>query len=341
MSTARRALALFLAFWLAGCSPALQPRGAAVGEPRLVQGAMIASDGATLPMRRWLPRDGEPRALIVALHGFNDYSNAFAAAGGWWAERGVATYAYDQRGFGQAGERGIWAGQETMVADMLDAVAAVRARHPGLPVYLLGESMGGAVLLTALAGRESLPDGVRGAILSAPAVWSRETMPFYQRWALGAVGLTMPGLTLRPPKGLKIRASDNIPMLRALGRDPLVIKGTRVDAMRGLTDLMDRAMAATDDLRVPALVMYGENEQLIPPDPVKRALGRLPETGPRVALYPQGWHLLLRDLQAETVWADVLAWIEDPAGPLPSGMDRNAKLAALRGQAVPSVAEGR
>jgi len=339
---ARTLTALLAALCIAACSPTLQPKGPSIAAPALTERALVAADGAELPLRRWLPQAGEPRAVLLALHGFNDYSNAFAAAASWWAERGVATYAYDQRGFGHAGRRGIWPGTETLVADMLDGVAAVRARHPGTPVYLLGESMGGAVLLAALAGRD-LPEGVRGAVLAAPAVWSRETMPFYQRWALGVASWTVPWLALTPPRGIarKIRASDNIEMLRALGRDPLVIKETRVDAVRGLTNLMDRAMDSAADLRVPALVLYGAHEQLIPPVPVARALSKLPRSGPRAAVYPDGWHMLLRDLQAPVVWADVLAWIDDPAAPLPSGADRSEPVIALRGTAGPSVAEGR
>lgn len=318
---------------LAACAPTLQPMGPRQAAPAITDTAFATADGLSLPLRRWLP-DGRPRAVILALHGFNDYSNAFDAAGRWWAARGVATYAYDQRGFGAAGVRGIWPGTDTLAADLLDAAAAVKARHPDTPVFLLGESMGGAVVLTALAGRD-LPPGVAGAILSAPAVWSRDTMPFYQRWALAAAGWTVPWMELKPPRNLNIRPSDNNEMLRALGRDPLVIKATRVDAVRGLTDLMDAAMRDSARFTVPSLVLYGANEQVIPPLPREKAMRRFPlapspGTGPRLALYPNGWHMLLRDLQAETVWRDVLAWIGDRAAPLPSGADAEGQVAALR-----------
>jgi len=314
---------------LANCAPSLQPMGPRAVEPSLTETAYVAADGVELPLRHWLPSGKEPKAVILALHGFNDYAQAFDMPGAWWALHGVATYAYDQRGFGQAGRRGIWPGTETLVADLLNATRAVQARHPGVPLYLLGESMGGAVILTALAGR-GLPAGVKGAILSAPAVWSRDTMPFYQRAALAAASWTVPWLAMKPPKGIKIQASDNIEMLRALGRDPLVIKRTRVDAVRGLTDLMDRAMHSARMFNVPALVMYGDHEQLIPREPVDIALSSLPAGGPRVAVYADGWHLLLRDLQAEIVWRDVLAWIDAPDAPLPSGADRHPRTRPLQ-----------
>ena len=329
-----RAIALGLALLAAGCAPTLQPMGPRIGPPAITDQAFRAADGTLLPMKRWLP-EAAPTAVILALHGFNDYSNAFDAAGRYWAQHGVATYAYDQRGFGRSGRPGIWPGTETMVADLLDAAAALRVLHPDRPLYLLGESMGGAVIMAALAGRD-LPPGVDGAILSAPAVWSRDTMPFYQRWALFAAGWTVPWMELRPPRNLNIRPSDNIEMLRALGRDPLVIKSTRVDAVRGLTDLMDTAMESAAAFGVPSLVLYGANEQVIPKVPREKAMARFPtapapDAGPRLALYDDGWHMLLRDLQAEVVWRDVLAWIGDRAAPLPSGADAHDAVAELRG----------
>ena len=66
----------------------------------------------------------------------------------------------------------------------------------------------------------------------------------------------MPGLTLTG-RGLKIKPSDNIEMLRALARDPLVIKATRVDTIYGLVDLMDAALASAPRLDAPMFVMYG------------------------------------------------------------------------------------
>src|SRR4051812_9200487 len=102
----------------AGCTPALQRSGAVTAPPALTAGALVTPDGEKLPLRAWLP-DRPPGAVIVALHGFNDYSNAFDAPGRFWAARGIATYAYDQRGFGGAPARGIWADFTTLQADVL------------------------------------------------------------------------------------------------------------------------------------------------------------------------------------------------------------------------------
>jgi alpha-beta hydrolase superfamily lysophospholipase len=85
---------------------------------------------------------------------------------------------------------------------------------------------------------------------------------------------------------------------------------------------MNRAFDAAGRLDgPPTLVMYGLNEQVIPKRPIAEVLSRLPRAMNRVAVYDTGWHMLLRDLNAERVLTDVAAWIDDPAAPLPSGAD--------------------
>ena len=329
---------------VAACAPARMPLGPAAGSgtmPASLDGdRFVTDDGMTLPLRVWLPDPAEwpePKAVILALHGFNDYSNAFDRAGRWWAVRGIATYAYDQRGFGGSPHRGLWAGTETLAADVTTASRLLAERHPNRPLYLLGESMGGAVAIAALTRPN--PPRVQGTILSAPAVWARETMPFYQRAALWLAARTIPWARFTG-RGLGIQASDNIEMLRALGRDPVFIKETRVDAMDGLTDLMSEALEAAPRFTAPALLLYGEKDQVVPKDPTFRFWrGLPPDAMQRRALYVEGWHMLLRDLQAEVVMADIADWIGTNTAPLPSGADRHAESALRDDETERTVAE--
>jgi alpha-beta hydrolase superfamily lysophospholipase len=112
-------------------------------------------------------------------------------------------------------------------------------------------------------------------------------------------------------------------MLRALSRDPLVIRQTRVDAMWGIVNLMDSALAAAPRFDAPALFLYGAKDEIVPPEATLRMFDSLPDGGQHtIAVYDEGYHMLLRDLQAGTVWHDVLAWIAAPGTSLPSGADR-------------------
>jgi alpha-beta hydrolase superfamily lysophospholipase len=284
----------------------------------------ITTDGTRLPLRKWLP-PGQPRAVIVALHGFNDYSRAFEMPATAWAKEGIATFAYDQRGFGAAPERGLWPGRAALAADAAAACGILRRLYPGVPLYLLGESMGAAVAVIAMTGESGTPiPDVDGVILSAPAVWGRSAMGLVPRAALFVAVRLFPSLTLTG-QSLHIMASDNIPMLRALGRDPLVIKETRVDTVWGLTNLMDAALTSAPRMHGPLLVMYGAHDEIIPKRPIRqfvRTLSDDPRERRSFAYYRHGFHMLLRDIEGPMVSADVAEWVLVPGAPLASGADR-------------------
>ncbi len=288
--------------------------------PELHKAHFTTRDGLSLPVHRWLPVEDKPRAVVVAVHGFNDYGHAFVRAGEFLRRQGIGLIAYDQRHFGLSPRPGLWAGMAVYARDLADFTAATRSQYPDIPVYILGESMGGAVTIVALNGANA-PE-VDGVILVAPAVWGRSTMPWYQRGLLTLCQHTVPWLKLTG-KGLGIRPSDNIEVLRGLSRDPWVIKGTRVDALSGLADLMDAALISghgLDQRRV--LLLYGERDEIIPRPPMRRFIDSVAfMEGVQVGIYTEGYHLLLRDLGAERPLRDLAAWIENPGQPLPSGAD--------------------
>ncbi len=290
---------------VSACAPTIAMRGVGNDTPTLTDTYFLTRDGLQLPLRHW--DAAHPKAVVIALHGMSDYSRAFAMPAPWWAEQGITTIAYDQRGFGGTPNAGTWAGGEAMREDLADAVDAAHVKYPGIPVYALGESMGGAVVLSSLASQR--PPNVSGAILVSPAVWSRGDMPLLYRVALWSVAHTVPRMELSG-SGLKIWASDNVEVLRMNGSDPLFQKRANAGAVYGLANLMDEARKAPLQLNAPPpiLLLYGGKDQVIPNKPVKAVVAEL---GARadVHFYPGGYHMLLRDLHAEPRWKDAADWI--------------------------------
>jgi alpha-beta hydrolase superfamily lysophospholipase len=304
------------------CAPMLQraarPEAGFTG-PRLENRAFVSFDGARLGLTRWDAQGpAPPWAVIVGVHGMDDYANAFHLAAPWWAARGVTTYAFDQRGFGRSPGRGLWAPDALRIEDLRTLVALVRRRHPGALVAVVGESLGGAVAIEAFASARP-PDADR-LILAAPAVWGWTTQPLLYRIVLWIAAHVAPGKVFTPPVWLTdhVAASDNREELIAMGRDPLMTWGARTDALYGLVNTMQNAERDMNRLRAPTLYLYGAHDQIIPRSATRAAVRRLPPSD-RTAFYPDGWHLLLRDRQASRVWADTLAFVRDPAAPLPSG----------------------
>jgi len=318
--TRRLTLGGLAASGLAACAPVVQRAGSpplGFSGPRLEADAFVAADGTVLPMDVWAP-EGRSRAALVALHGMNDYAHAFHLAAPWWAEQGIVTYAYDQRGFGRGPQRGVWAGAELLAQDLRTMTALVRARHPDTLVVVLGHSMGGAVAIRAFASPEP-PDAHR-VILAAPGVWGWSRQALVNRLLLWTAAHVAPALKLTPPDWLarQVQASDNIDELIAMGRDPNMIFATRIDAVYGLVNLMQDADEGLKRVQAPVLYLYGANDRIVPADATLHAARGLKPTD-RSAWYERGWHLLTRDLQGPTVWADIAAYLKDPEAPLPSG----------------------
>ena len=321
---------LLLGSCLAACATPHVQLASSIAQPsRLTPDRIIMDDGYELPLASWRP-ETEPQAIVLALHGFNDYRNAFADIAPTLTAAGIQVYAYDQRGFGETAERGIWPGSERLQQDAAAASELLCREHPGLPLFLVGESMGGAVAMLML--EHTSASCVEAVVLIAPAVWGWRSMPLWQQSALWLAAHTWPDKKLTG-KGLDIMASDNIEMLRAQGRNPLVIKETRIDTMYGLTTLMESALLSSSQLNIPALILYGERDEIIPAEPVCEMLTSLPD--PQSAdwtliLYPEGYHMLTRDLQADVVLADIVAWLKNRKAVLPSNLEARSEAPRLQ-----------
>jgi len=319
----KKLLLLGLVVLLPGCTalralrppPPEGPRDALI-PPTL---SFTLQDGFTLPARAWLPPPGVPwRGIILGLHGFTDSRDAWELPAPVFAAAGYALYAPDQRGFGATADRGDWAGTDRMVNDAAELVIQLRARHPGLPVTVMGESMGGAValLLAARPGRTA-----DNFVLLAPAVWGWHELGPSLSATLSLANLLAPRWAPDPGRvGQDIYASDNMPALIRLGRDPLTIRAPRVLSTYGLVNLMEAAQQAAPAVHGRVLILSGRRDQLVPPHATADLWANLPPDIRR-AFYPHGYHLLLRDTDRALVTTDILAWLATPDAWLPSAAD--------------------
>ena len=258
---------LLVALALAGCTPLMvqqagQPPLGFQG-PRLAQDAVVTFDGARLGMKTWTPKD-EPWAVIIGLHGMNDYSNAFHLAAPWWAEQGVATIAFDQRGVGRSPQRGVWGGDELMTEDLRTVAALVRQRYPKAILAVAGESMGGAV--TAEAFASDRPPTADRIVLLSPAVWGWREQPLPNKTLLWLAANFTAAKVYTPPRWVtdKISPTDNRDELIAMSKDPQMIWGARSDTIYGMVALMAKGNKAVGQTPLPTFYLYGAHDQIIP-----------------------------------------------------------------------------
>ena len=232
---------LLIILLLAACSPHMEGTGPRVGVADIVEDFYVAEDGIKLPLRTWAPA-GTPKAVVLGVHGFNDYGNFLMPdMPSYLQDNGILLITYDQRGFGKGPHRGVWAGTDALVNDLAMMIHLLHTRYEDIPFFVMGESMGGAVVMNTLARIKPLP--VDGIILSAPAVWGPSTWPWYQKAALYGMSYTMPWLKLSG--GGIVQPTDALETWKNWSLDPLVIRGTRVDALWGVSWIMDDALKSS------------------------------------------------------------------------------------------------
>ncbi|MBD3897613.1 alpha/beta hydrolase [Halomonas sp. ML-15] len=308
---------------LAGCGggATLQPPGPGGESPQLDGSYVTAKDGYRLPLWHWAPAGDTPDALVLAVHGFNDHGGSFNVLAEALTEQNIEVYAFDQRGFGVTRQRRLWPGHQRMVDDIDLLARLLRERHPDTPLYLVGKSMGGALVMLTMS--RDTPPPVDGSVLIAPAVWGQVAMPWYQRASLWLGIRLIPDVAFsaRAAERLGIEPTDDEAIMAKLAKDPRILRSARVDTLYGVTRTMDLALDVTPQLTGPILLLYGDNDQVIPPEAMCALLERLPEDNHdawRLALYPDGYHMLTRYTQRQRTEADIAAWLKAPSAPLPS-----------------------
>lgn len=271
----------------------------------VVTGTFAASDGEFVPYRLWSAK--QPRALALLLHGAFDYSGAFDEIAPQLLAHGIAGLAIDQRGFGATASRGGWRGKHRMLRDAIEAIAFLKKRFgAGLPVFIIGESMG-AALAVHVASRS--PDlELAGLVLAAPGAVSGTWRQLISATLVRALKVVLPRSEVVIER---ISAWEFTPAaaIRLLS-DPMVLRRIKPAAMFGLFKLSRSAVAEAAHVSVPTLTMVGTKEDLMRTDCIERLHANL--LGEKVwASFAGGPHLLLHWKHSECVMSRVLSFIEN------------------------------
>ena len=267
---------------------------------------LAASDGLTLYAREWLPAEREAVGTVCIVHGMGEHSGCYAELAGAFAEAGFAVLAYDQRGHGRSdGRRGHSPSIMALVSDAGLLLEEARTRHPGLPRFLYGHSMGGSVALNCAL---RLRPGFDGLILSSP--WLRLAMRVPAlKLRIGRIMArlwpTLPQRTGLKPGDLFRAASGGA----APQPDPLNHLWITPGMFVALEEAGEWALAHARELDTPLLLMHGTADRVTSFE-ASRELAR--QVGSRCEFVPWdgGYHELHRDLDKDDVIRHMTRWLK-------------------------------
>jgi len=270
-------------------------------------GTFAGAGGLQLYYQAWLPPAGQPKkAVLINLHGLGDHSSLYPTLADHFPSRGIALYAYDMRGNGHSpGQRAYLRGWHEYRGDLRAFLERVRKWEGSLPVFLLGNSLGGLVVLDYAL---HYPAGLRGVIAAAPPLGEVGVPPF-----LMALGRIMSWIW--PRFSLEVGMD-----LSGLARDPAVADTILSDSLfhrRGtarlsteVTAAIQRVQARAETLSVPLLILHGSADRMVPPDGSRRFFSRVEEPDRELREYPGAYHALFADLGYEEVLKDTERWME-------------------------------
>jgi alpha-beta hydrolase superfamily lysophospholipase len=254
--------------------------------------------------RCWRP-ETTPRGVLVNLHGLGDHSGLYPTLVEHFVPHGWVVHAPDLRGNGRSpGRRGHVAAWSEYREDLRCFIELVREEESDLPLFLLGNSLGGLIVLEYALHHLG---GLRGVIAIAPPLGSLG-IPAPLLLAGRVLSHIWPGFSLNT--GLD---------LTGLSRDPTAVATVLADPLfhrRGSARLSTEVQAAVERVQagaprfpLPLLVLHGSADRMVFPDGSRAFVARVGHPDKAFREYPGGYHVLLADLDRERVLADLEEWM--------------------------------
>lgn len=263
-----------------------------------------SKDGLKIYLRSWTP-DGIPRAVVVICHGVNSHGGQYLWPAGELVKKGHAVFALDLRGRGKSeGERFYVDDIADYVADLAGTVKIAKARHPGLPVFLLGHSAGGVVSATYTLDNQT---ELAGFICESFAF--QVPAPGFALAAIKGLSHIAPHLPV-----LKLKNEDfsrDPAAVAALNADPLIAHEVQPAAtVAALVRADERLREEFPKITLPVLIMHGTADKATVCEGSQFFHDTAGSADKTLKLYEHHFHDLLADNGKEGVMADITAWID-------------------------------
>jgi len=268
------------------------------------EGELEGVGGIRLYRQSWLP-DGPPRAVVVIAHGAGEHSGRYAHVAARLVDEGYAVYALDHRGHGRSeGPRAVIDRIDNAADDLDRLIMLAASEQPGVPLFLLGHSMGGTISVRHAMAHQ---DRLTGLILSAPLAALEAASPVTRLVARVLSALT-------PSLGLFAVDPELV------SRDPDVVKEYETDPLVHHDRLPARTIAelasavesfpeAAGAITVPTLIMYGSGDHLVPPAGSMMLNDRIGAPDKKLNTYDGLYHEILNEPEQDAVMDDLCSWL--------------------------------
>ncbi|MFJ9899377.1 lysophospholipase [Streptomyces sp. NPDC091280] len=252
---------------------------------------------SAITAREW-PRE-HPRFVALVAHGYGEHIGRYAELAAVLGTRGAAVFGPDHQGHGRsAGERVLIGNFEDVVTDLRSVADLARAAHPGVPLVLIGHSMGG-LIASRFAQRHG--DGLAALVLSGPAIGA---------WELPGRLLALDEIPDVPVSPAALSRDPEVGAVYAA--DPLVWHGPmKRPTVEAFARTLKTVADAGDVGRLPLLWLHGGADRLVPLAGSRVGVERLTGGGLTQHVYPGARHEVFHETNRAEVFADLVRFLDD------------------------------
>jgi alpha-beta hydrolase superfamily lysophospholipase len=264
-----------------------------------------ASDGDNLAVQDWyLPEGVRQRGTVLVVHGLGEHAGRYdtlaRVLNGW----GFTVRSYDQYGHGESdGPRGALPHPGRLLDDLADLVESARVRNPGLPLVLLGHSMGGLVAASFVARTLQAVDLL---VLSSPALATRLTP--LQKLLMAVVPRVAPNLTVGnglDPQDL----SHDKRVVQTYLNDPRVHDRVSGRLARFIAEEGALVRSRAGSWKVPTLLMYAGDDRMVDPAGSEAFAAAAPPSVVTARRFDGLYHEIFNEAEAQPVYECLRQWL--------------------------------
>lgn len=265
------------------------------------------SDNLSLYGQSWMP-DTQAKAVIILIHGSLEHSGRYSHIADYFVQHGYTVYAYDLRGHGRSeGERAFIGSFNLLLLDLESFIAFVRQKEINKPIFLLGHSAGGSIIILS-AINNNLPD-IKGAILSAPVLKLNTGLPFMTAFFSSFMGYFLPRMKLNKLNAKLL--SQDPEVISSYLKDPLVYKeGLFAGVLSEFIRTINKIQAQMEAVTIPLLILHGTKDYFADIKGSKQLYDRSCSKDKTLNLYENFYHELFNEPGKEKVFRNITSWLD-------------------------------
>jgi len=260
--------------------------------------------GLPLYYQKW--QADEPKAVLVIVHGFGEHSGRYKNVVNKVIQQSFVVYSFDHRGHGKSpGKRGHITQWNEFLEDVKNFLKLVGDEQKDLPLFLMGHSMGGLIVLNYAI---SNPQGLKGVIASGPLLAQPGISPVLLLLSK-IMSKIWPGFSIDTKLDVNLISRDP-EVIKAYQEDPLVHSMASARFGTEITAATDWTLAHANKFNLPLLILHGQADQLVPEHGSATFFGNAATKDKERQLYPNGRHESHNDIDRETVLNDLQNWLQ-------------------------------